>query len=93
MAEERVQRRLAAILAADVVGYPTVLDDGQAKREMKNWDQVNPGGIGSALRQSGQDMDCFFVGNNAGQGLPIASVLDDTRRTTGFTSAVPFAMG
>lgn len=92
MAEERVHKRLAAILAADVVGYPIVLDDGQAKRKMKNWDQVNPGGIGSALGPSEHDMDCFVVGNTAGQGLPIASVTDDTRRTTGFTSPVPFAM-
>ena len=45
-----------------------MLDDGQAKREMKNWVQVNPGGIGSALRQSGQGMDCFVVVDNAGQG-------------------------
>ena len=26
MAEERVQRRLAAILAADVVGYPRLME-------------------------------------------------------------------
>ena len=63
-------------------GYPTVLDDDQAKREMKNWDQVNPGGIGSALGQPGHEVDCFVVGNNAGQGLPMASVLDDTQRAT-----------
>ncbi len=61
-------------------GYPTVLDTGQAKREMKNWDQVNLERIGSALRQGGKAVDCFVVGNNAGQGLPIASVLDEIRR-------------
>ena len=30
MAEERVQRRLAAILAADVVGYSRLMEAGEA---------------------------------------------------------------
>ena len=63
-------------------GYPKVLDGNQAKHEMKNWDQVNPGGIGSVLERREQGVDCFVVGNNAGQGLPMASVLDNTRRAT-----------
>lgn len=61
-------------------GYPNVLDNGRATREMKNWDQVNPGGIGSALAEPAPGVDCFVIGNNAGQGLPLASALDTTRR-------------
>lgn len=61
-------------------GYPKVLDGAQAKSEMKNWDQVNPSGIGGVLSRPERGVDCFVLGNNAGQGLPMASVLDDTRR-------------
>jgi len=63
-------------------GYPQTLDAAQAKREMKNWDTVNSGGIQSALQQPGVGVDCFVIGNNAGQGLPMASALERTQRAT-----------
>jgi len=63
-------------------GYPCTLHADQAKREMKNWDQVEPGAIRSVLEQPGGGVDCFIIGNNAGQGLPLAGALDDARRAT-----------
>ena len=56
-------------------GYPTVLTLAQAKFEMKNWDQVSLPAIRRALAEQGESVDYFLFGNNAGQGLSLASSL------------------
>ena len=61
-------------------GYPHRLDAASAKREMTNWDQVNLDGIRRALQQRNDAVDCFVIGNNAGQGLPLAAALNETQR-------------
>ena len=59
-------------------GYPNVLTAEQARREMKNWDQVSPPEILRALTELEEVVDYALIGNNAGQGLPLARVLPPT---------------
>jgi hypothetical protein len=56
-------------------GYPTRLTAEQAKREMKNWDDVSLPAIMGALPDLGESVDYVLVGNNAAQGLPLAQSL------------------
>ena len=53
-------------------GYPSLLTPAQAKFEMKNWDEVSPPEIMRALKELDDSVDCALIGNNAGQGLPLA---------------------
>ena len=56
-------------------GYPSVLTAEQARFEMKNWDEVSLPGIMAALAELDGAVDYVLVGNNAGQGLPLARCL------------------
>ena len=56
-------------------GYPTLLTAEQASREMRNWDDVSLPAIMGALPELGESVDYVLVGNNAGQGLPLAQRL------------------
>jgi len=53
-------------------GYPTLLTTAQARFEMRNWDEVSLPGIQRFLERSGDMVDFIVIGNNAGQGLPLA---------------------
>jgi hypothetical protein len=56
-------------------GYPSLLTAEEAEREMTNWDEVSLPAIVGALPQLGEAVDYVLVGNNAGQGLPLAQDL------------------
>jgi hypothetical protein len=56
-------------------GYPTLLTAGQAKVEMRNWDDVSLEAIIAALPAFGNSVDYILFGNNAGQGFPLAQSL------------------
>ena len=56
-------------------GYPTVLTAAQARFEMKNWDQVSLPAISRALAEQDATVEYFLLGNNSGQGLPLAQSL------------------
>ena len=56
-------------------GYPTLLTEAQAKLEMRNWDEVSLKAIIAALPALAESVDYIVVGNNAGQGLPLAQSL------------------
>ena len=57
-------------------GYPNVLTAGQAKFEMRNWDEVSLPSIMRALEDHMDGgVDYVLFGNNAGQGLPLAQSL------------------
>ena len=56
-------------------GYPTVLTAGQAKFEMKNWDEVSLPSLMRSLAELNDSVDYVLFGNNAGQGLPLAQSL------------------
>jgi hypothetical protein len=56
-------------------GYPNVLTAAQAKFEMRNWDEVSLPSIMRELRELTDGVDYVLVGNNAGQGLPLAKTL------------------
>src|SRR5215207_11649102 len=60
-------------------GYPSVLTAAQARREMRNWDQVSLPAIVAALPALGEQVDCVLFGNNAGQGLSLAQSLPPHR--------------
>jgi len=61
-------------------GYPNLLTAEQGKFEMKNWDQVSLSGIMRTLGEIGAAIDYFVIGNNAGQGLPLAQAVPETLR-------------
>jgi hypothetical protein len=61
-------------------GYPTTLTAAQGNFEMKNWDQVSLPGIMRTLGEVGDALDFVVIGNNAGQGLPLAQALPQTLR-------------
>lgn len=56
-------------------GYPSLLTAEQAKYEMRNWDDVSLPGIMDTLRELESAVDYVLIGNNAGQGLPLARSL------------------
>ena len=56
-------------------GYPTLLTAEQTKGEMRTWDEVSLPGIMRALKELDDSVDYVLVGNNAGQGLPLAQGL------------------
>jgi hypothetical protein len=55
--------------------YPTPLTMEQAKFEMRNWDQVSLPAIKRMLAELDDSVGYVIVGNNAGQGLPLAQSL------------------
>jgi hypothetical protein len=56
-------------------GYPNILTAAQAKFEMTNWDEVSLPAIMRALAVLDGAVDYVLIGNNAGQGLPLAQSL------------------
>ena len=56
-------------------GYPSLLTAAQTKFEMRNWDKVSLQGIMRTLKELDDSVDYVLVGNNAGQGLPLAQSL------------------
>jgi hypothetical protein len=69
----RLTRRDGGYLAAD--GYPSILTEAQARFEMKNWDEVSAPGIADAIEDLSNGARYVLIGNNAGQGLPLARAL------------------
>ena len=61
-------------------GYPNSLTAEQGKFEMKNWDEVSLPGIMRTLGEVGAALDFVVIGNNAGQGLPLAQAVPQTLR-------------
>jgi hypothetical protein len=53
-------------------GYPSTLNEAQAKFEMRNWDQVSLLEIARALQELNEAPGFVLIGNNAGQGLALA---------------------
>lgn len=60
--------------------YPNKLTEAQAKFEMKNWDAVSLPGIMRTLGEIGSVLDFVIIGNNAGQGLPLAQAVPQALR-------------
>jgi hypothetical protein len=56
-------------------GYPGLLTADQAQFEMTNWDEVSLPAIERLLGQAHESVDYCVIGNNAGQGLPLARSL------------------
>ena len=56
-------------------GYPNLLTTVQAKFEMRNWDEVSLPAITRTLTELDDSVDYVLIGNNAGQGLPLARSL------------------
>lgn len=56
-------------------GYPTVLTVTQAKFEMRNWDEVSLPAIMRVLAELDDAPNYVLIGNNAGQGFPLAQSL------------------
>jgi len=69
----RLTQRNGNYQAAD--GYPNLLTAEQAKFEMRNWDEVSLQGIMRTLKEVDDSVDYVLIGNNAGQGLPLARSL------------------
>ena len=63
-------------------GYPKFLDAALGKAEMKNWDEVSLSGIIKTLAQLADAIDYVIIGNNAGQGLPLAQAVPQEFRAT-----------
>jgi hypothetical protein len=60
-------------------GYPSLLTAEQAQREMRNWDAVSLPGIMRELSLLDASADYVLIGNNAGQGMPLAESLAPNR--------------
>jgi hypothetical protein len=69
----RLVQRAGLFQIAD--GYPNQLNAQQAEFEMTNWDEVSLPAIRSFLAQLDDAADYVVIGNNAGQGLPLAQCL------------------
>lgn len=66
----RLIQRGGAFQVAD--GYPTVLTAAQAQFEMRNWDSVSSTAIANLLDDASHAANYVLLGNNAGQGFPLA---------------------
>jgi hypothetical protein len=51
------------------------LTEAQARFEMRNWDEVSPPDIARELKNLDDGARFVLLGNNAGQGLPLAQSL------------------
>lgn len=56
-------------------GYPNQLNAQQAEFEMTNWDEVSLPAVRRLLGELDRRVDYIVIGNNAGQGLPLAQSL------------------
>lgn len=72
-------------------GYPRQLTAEQARFEMRNWDEVSPPAILRALEELEDVVDYVLIGNNAGQGLPLARGLPQS--LIGSQAAIIYAEG
>ena len=72
-------------------GYPSLLTTEKAKFEMRNWDEVSLRGIMGTLRELDGSVGYVLIGNNAGQGLPLARALP--RNLIGSRAAVIYGEG
>jgi len=72
-------------------GYPKPLDAALGKAEMRNWDDVSLPGMIRTLAQMADAVDYVIIGNNAGQGLPLAQAVPQELRAT--RSGVIYASG
>jgi len=70
-------------------GYPTLLTQEQAQFEMKNWDQVSLPAIVRMLSELDDSLDYVLIGNNAGQGFPLAQAL--TQKLVADRAAIIYA--
>ena len=61
-------------------GYPTPLTTVEADREELNWDRVSMSAIQEALSGLDDSIDLVAIGNNAGQGMPLAEALPSSLR-------------
>ncbi len=61
-----------------VADAPVPLTAGQTKIEMKIWDEVLLQGIMDTLKDLNGSVDYALIGNNAGQGIPLARCLDQS---------------
>ena len=62
-------------------GYPTVLDLAEADREELNWDAVDNLLINSELQSLDEVVHLIAIGNNAGQGMPLAKSVPQSLRS------------
>lgn len=74
----RLVYRDGAYRVAD--GYPVLLTGEQARKESRYWDRVSGLGMIRCLNEVGDDIDLVVLGNNAGQGLPLAGCLAEELR-------------
>lgn len=72
-------------------GYPKVLDAALGKAEMRNWDEVSLRGIIRTLAELTDAVDYVIIGNNAGQGLPLAQAVPQELRAA--RSGIIYASG
>ena len=72
-------------------GYPHLLTAEQAKFEMTNWDEVFLPGIIRTVEELGAAVDYCIIGNNAGQGRPLAQAVPQALRAT--RAAIIYAAG
>jgi hypothetical protein len=63
-------------------GYPKVLDAALGRAEMTNWDEVSLPGVVRTLAELADAVDYVVIGNNAGQGLPLAQAVPQKLRAT-----------
>ena len=63
-------------------GYPVPLTAQQTQREMRMWDPVSLPVIIQTLKDLGDPVDYVVIGNNAGQGLPLADSVPQALRGT-----------
>ena len=56
-------------------GYPGALTAAEAAREELNWDRVSEAALREALESLDETVDIVVLGNNAGQGLPLAAAM------------------
>ena len=63
-------------------GYPTSLTAHQTQQEMRTWDLVSLPGIIHTLKNLGDSVDDLVIGNNAGQGLPLADSVPQAFKET-----------
>ena len=61
-------------------GYPTPLTTAEADREELNWDRVSVSSIQEALSSLDETIDLVAIGNNAGQGIPLAGAMPASHR-------------